>query len=212
MSKNFVRSRWLSLLLLTGSLALPVSAADASFVVDMHEYTGSDLIGRATFEQVGDDIQVTLSTVQEPGHNNIGDWGGFWFDISDDALLANLSVIGSDITAYDFAGNVGSVGSSNNNLNGGGSPGKMDAGIAFGSPGAGSGLLTTTMFTLSHPDGLSLALFDNQTMAGRLQSVGAAPSGGGDSSKIKGCAIVPEPATLSIAVLGALGLFRRRMV
>lgn len=193
-------------------IAAPASALNASTLSgDMNEFTGSDLIGRATFEQVGNDIKVTLTTVQEVGHLNTGDWGGFWFNISDDSLLAGLSVVGTDITAHDFTGSVGSVGGNNNNLNGGGSPGAMDAGIAFGQPGSSGGLIETTMFTLSHANGLILSLFDNQAIAGRLQSVGGAPSGGGGSSKIVGTVDVPEPA--SLAMLGAASLcFLRRRV
>lgn len=187
----------------------PVAGA-ATVSGDMNEFTGTDLIGRAVFEQVGNDIKVTLTTVQEPGHNNTGDWGGFWFNISDDSLLAGLSVVGADITAFNFSGGVGSVGGANNNLNGGGSPGSMDAGIAFGVPGASSGLLDTTVFTLSHPDGLTLSIFENQTIAGRLQTVGPAPSGGGGSSKIVGGLNVPEPASLALIGIGSLLIAKRR--
>jgi PEP-CTERM motif-containing protein len=189
-----------------------VSTASASPIMgDMEEFTGSDMVGRAVFEQVGSDVKVTLTTVQEPGHVNTGDWGGFWFNISDDSLLAGLSVVGADITAFDFSGSVGSVGSANNNLNGGGSPGAMDAGIAFGNPGGAGGLLETTMFTLSHPDGLTLALFDGQTIAGRLQTVGPAPNGGGGSSKIVGMVDVPEPASLAMMGLASLVFVRRQV-
>ncbi len=187
------------------------TASAAPVAADMAEFTGADMIGRAAFEQVGGDIKVTLTTVQEPGHDNTGDWGGFWFNISDDSLLAGLSVVGADITAFDFSGGVGSVGGGNNNLNGGGSPGLMDAGIAFGQPGSSGGLLEMTMFTLSHPDGLALSLFDGQTIAGRLQSVGAAPVGGGDSTKIVGVFVVPEPTSVGVMWVGSLILIRRRV-
>ena len=192
-------------------LLVGVASTDAATLMgDMDEYTGTDLIGRAVFEQMGNDVKVTLSTVQEAGHPNTGDWGGFWFNISDDSLLAGLSVVGADITAFDFSGNVGSVGSANNNLNGGGSPGAMDAGIAFGQPGGAGGLIEMTMFTLSHPNGLTVSLFDGQTIAGRLQTVGPPPNGGGGSSKITGTVDVPEPGTLSLMGLAAAGLMRRR--
>lgn len=194
----------------------PVSALSAdSISVNMTNFTGSDILGRATLEQVGNDIKVTLQTVQESGYVNTGDWGAFWFNISDNALLAGMTVSGDDVTAYDFSGSVGSVGGANNNLNGGGSPGPMDAGIAFGQPGAAGGLLDMTMFTLSHADGLSLALFEGQTFAGRLQSVGAWPNGGGGSSKIVGVHDdnpIPEPASAALALMGigSLTLARRR--
>lgn len=203
----------LGLMGLTVMLTACVTTVDAASITGvMNEFTGSDMIGRAVFEQVGNDIKVTLTTVQEPGHNNIGDWGGFWFNISDDSFLAGMTVVGADITAFNFSGSVGSVGSANNNLNGGGSPGLMDAGIAFGQPGASSGLLDTTMFTLSHPNGLSLTLFQNQTIAGRLQTVGPAPSGGGGSSKIVGTTEIPEPATLALLGLGTLLIVKRRAI
>jgi len=191
-------------------MAAVTSVDAASIMGDMDDFTGADMIGRAVFEQMGNDIKVTLSTVQEPGHVNTGDWSGFWFNISDDSLLAGLSVVGADITASDFSGSVGSVGSANNNLNGGGSPGAMDAGIAFGQPGGAGGLLDMTMFTLSHPNGLTLSLFDGQTIAGRLLSAGPAPNGGGGSSKIVGSLDIPEPGTLSLMGLAGLGLVRRR--
>lgn len=199
------------LLCMAAMLAACVSSASAASISgDMNEFTGSDMIGRAVFEQVGDDIKVTLTTVQEPGHTNTGDWGGFWFNISDDSFLAGMTVVGADITAFDFSGSVGSVGSANNNLNGGGSPGLMDAGIAFGQPGASSGLLATTTFTLSHPSGLTLSLFESQTIAGRLQTVGPAPNGGGGSSKITGSLNVPEPASLALIGIGSLLIAKRR--
>lgn len=191
----------------------PVSALTASSIsVDMTNFTGDDLLGRATLEQVGDDIKVTLTIVQEAGYDNTGDWGGFWFNINDDSLLAGMTVSGADVTAYDFSGSVGSVGSANNNLNGGGSPGLMDAGIAFGEPGSQGGLLEMTMFTLSHASGLSLSLFDGQTFAGRLQSVGPAPNGGGGSSKIVGDNPIPEPASAALALMGiaSMAFIRRR--
>lgn len=211
-------SRWRLLATLPAALFVMLAQAapaNASISGDMNEFTGSDMIGRAMFEQVGNDIKVTLTTVQEPGHPNTGDWGAFWFNINDDALLAGMTVVGADITAYDFSGGVGSVGSSNNNLNGGGSPGLMDAGIAFGQPGGSGGLLDMTMFTLSHPSGLTLSLFNNQTIAGRLQSVGHAPCGGGGSSKIVGAVEpgdgdVPEPASLALMGVASLCFLRRR--
>ncbi len=192
-------------------LLAQASLSEASFTVDMNEFTGTDMIGRATFEQIGNDIKVTLTTVQEPGHPNTGDWAAFWFNLSDDSLLGGLSVVGADVTAHDFSGSVGSVGGNNNNLNGGGSPGLMDAGIAFGQSGSSGRLLEVTMFTLSHPNGLTLSLFDNQTIAGRLQSVGAAPGGGGGSSKIVGTAVVPEPASAALMGIASLIFIRQRV-
>jgi hypothetical protein len=205
-----ILSRRLLSVVLIGMLLALAAPAEASFSADMDEFTGTDMIGRATFTQVGNDIKVTLTTVHEPGHPNTGDWGAFWFNLSDDSLLAGLTVVGADITAHDFSGGVGSVGGGNNNLNGGGSPGLMDAGIAFGQPGSSGGLLETTMFTLSHPNGLTLSLFDNQTIAGRLQSVGAAPCGGCGSSKIVGTAVVPEPASAVLMSVASLCCLRRR--
>ncbi len=211
------RSRMLQLtasMCLMLTIAAPVSALTASSIaLDMTNFTGDSMLGRATLEQVGNDVKVTLTTVQEGGFVNTGDWGGFWFNIADDSLLAGLNVSGADVTDFDFSGSVGWVGSANNNLNGGGSPGLMDAGIAFGDPGAQGGLLDMTMFTLSHANGLSLSLFEGQTMAGRIQTVGPAPFGGEGSSKIvTGDNPIPEPASATLALLGlsSLTFMRRR--
>lgn len=182
----------------------PVSALSAdSIVVDMTNFAGDDLLARVTLEQVGDDIQVTLETVAEDDYFNTGDWGAFWFNLNDDSFLTGMTVVGDDVTAFDFSGSVGWVGSANNNLNGGGSPGLMDGGVAFGTPGSADGLLEMTVFTLSHEDGLSLSLFDGQTFAGRLQSVGdgSDDDDGEGSSKI----VTPEPASVALSLMG-LGL------
>lgn len=189
-------------------LSTQASALSAdSISLEMMDYTGSDILGRVTLEQVGDDIKVTLQTVQEDGHTSTGDWSGFWFNVNDDSVLPGMTVSGDDVTDYDFSGSVNAVGGSYNNLNGGGSPAPMDAGIAFGTSGSAGGLLEMTMFTLSHVNGLSLSLFDGQVFAGRIQSVGAWPDGGEGSSKLIGTNNpVPEPTTAVLAFMGLAGL------
>lgn len=189
-------------------------AATTSFVIN--DFTGADTQVRFTL----DDAIAGTGKVQfkvdylATGSNTIADIRGIFFNIKDDSLLSGLKVSGTNITASKFgpAGTIDTVGSSNNNLNGGGgSTNLFDAGVEIGKEGIGKGDdFQSTTFTLSHlTKALTLDQFYSQDFGVRLMSVGSVTSRG-LSSKLKGISStkptlprkVPEPATTA-----ALGLF-----
>ncbi|WP_414568241.1 hypothetical protein [Nostoc sp. CCY 9925] len=190
----------------------------------INDFTGADTQVKFTL----DDAIAGAGKVQfkvdylSTGKNTLADIRGVFFNILDNTLLSGLQVSGKDITASKFgpAGEVETVGSSNNNLNGNGKNGQnlFDAGVEIGQEGIadGKGDIQSTIFTLSHTSkALTLAQFSQQSFGVRLMSVGSATSRE-DSSKLKGTAPyyvpsppppakVPEPTTTVALGLFALG-------
>ncbi len=203
-------------LALTGLLFTGTGSAQAALTGVMNDFAGPDMLANATFEQVGDDIHVTLTTVQEDGHHNTGRWTGFWFNISDDDLLNGLSAVGDHVRMYDFSGDVYHVGRWLNNIWAYDSPGPMDAGIAFKRNRHAPEPMDTISFTLSHPDGLTLDMFEDQLIAGRLKHVRNHCYCYWCPSKVAGVLQqdvtpdIPEPASLTLMGLAAGCLIRRR--
>ena len=203
-------------LLASALLLLGATSARAALTAEMNTFWGPDRSATASFEQVGDDIEVTLTVDLEDFFLKNGAWTAFWFNISNDDLLTGLSVVGDDIEAYDFSGDVNTVGSSVNNLDAPNSPGTMEAGIAF-STDRDIEIPDAVTFTLSHPDGLSLSLFENELVAGRLMGMDncccpcyAYPSGLTGILENDGDPDIPEPASFALMGLGAAALIRRR--
>ncbi|AFY49378.1 hypothetical protein Nos7524_3587 [Nostoc sp. PCC 7524] len=200
---------------MASSVFAPANAASLSFIIE--EFTGSDARVQITLDdQIAGSGKVQFKVDYLPtGSNTIADLRGLFFNILDDSLLKDLKVTGANITASKFgpAGTIQSVGSSSNNLNGGG--GKFDAGVEIGQQGIGGGDdFQTTTFTLYHTSkALTLEQFSQQNFGARLMSVGSQNGSRNGSSKLKGQAPyytppppppkkVPEPTAIA-----ALGLF-----
>lgn len=192
---------------------VPAQAASLSFSIG--EFTGSNAEVDFLIQDTTGGVKIT-ATVDPSSTGNTGDFGGVWFNLADQSLINNLTIqeITGDITAIDQSGSVNKVGSNNNNLNGGGSPAPLDVGIAFGSPGASGGIVSSVMFNVLG-SGLSADDFAGQTFAARLQTVGAPPNGGNGSSKLAGPAglgaAVPEPLTmLGVGAAAGFGAFFKK--
>lgn len=195
---------------IAGTSFSTAQAATTSFIIN--DFTGADTQVRFTLDDAiagTGKVQFKVDYVAT-GSNTLADIRGIFFNIKDDSLLSGLTVSGTDITAKQFgpAGKVGTVGSSSNNLNGGGSTKLFDAGFEIGKEGIGKGDdFQSTTFTLSHTQGLTLDQFYSQDFGVRLMSVGSSRN---DSSKLLGISSVkptlpkkvPEPTTIV-----ALGLF-----
>ncbi|MBW4560025.1 MAG: hypothetical protein KME32_02520 [Mojavia pulchra JT2-VF2] len=207
----------------------PANAASMDFTIN--EFTGADTQVKFTLDDKiagSGKIQFKVDFLAT-GNNKIADIRGVFFNIFDDSLLSGLQVIGTDVTASKFgpAGTVNSVGSSNNNLNGGGGKNivynNFDAGVEIGQEGIGNGKgdIQSTTFTISHlSKALTLDQFSQQNFGVRLMSVG--PLNDREySSKLKGQAPyytppppppqkVPESNTT--AALGLLALIAMKVL
>ncbi|WP_375502427.1 PEP-CTERM sorting domain-containing protein [uncultured Nostoc sp.] len=211
---------------ISSSVFAPANAASMSFTIN--DFTGADTQVKFTLDDAiagSGKVQFKVDYLST-GKNTIADIRGVFFNIFDDTLLSGLQVVGTDVTSKQFgpAGKVDSVGSSSNNLNGGG--GSFDAGVEIGQEGIGKGKgdIQSTIFTLSHSSkALTLAQFSQQDFGVRLMSVGSATKRE-DSSKLKGQAPyytppppppkqVPEPTTvvaLGIFAVGALKVAKKK--
>jgi hypothetical protein len=121
-------------------------------------------------EQSDGTIAVTLTA---EGHK--ADIRGLFFDFNHASLLSSLSVNGSDITGFQ-ARDEGVMNLGRGAEMNGEGRGPFDVGIAFGSPGGGHDIVSTTSFTLSSSSGAitldELALVD---FGVRLQGGGVPP-------------------------------------
>lgn len=122
-------------------------------------------------------LQITL-TEQADGSvrfdvrnegDTLADLRGLFFDIGDEALLANLTVSGSDVTDVDLDANAVSNLGNGVNMNG---VGLFDIGVEFGTAGIGADDIDGTFFTLSSTQGpLSIEQFLGVNFGVRLTSV-----------------------------------------
>lgn len=200
---------WVAILLLTCTWALPAGATTIETIAQ--SFTGDPIEVKITLDDAGAGpgeilIGVEIIAGQE------GDLRGIFLNLSDDSLLEGIEVTGphvKDVEKFDVL-NLGQGA----NLLGGGSPCPCDLGIGFGTPGIGKDDIQSTSFVLSHPDvALSLSLFQDQLVGVRVTSVGTGDDREGSSKTV---AIVPEPMTSGLLVLGFSMLaagrrhFRRR--
>jgi hypothetical protein len=183
------------------SVLLPAAVHAASISVSTLPFTGDPSEAIITFDDATAGTGAIRVTVEVVGAA-VGDIRGVYLNLADDSLLAGLSVVGADVTAFQVGGVTG-VGPGNN-LNGGGSPCPCDIGVEIGTPGIGKDDLRMTVFDLAHTSRpLELALFEGQSVGVRLTSVGEFGERGG-SSKLSGS--VPEAGTALLLSVGLVGL------
>jgi len=176
-------------------------------------------------------IKFTVNVVPDVIHgNNVGDLLGVFFNVNPYPLtgLSGANFSGSDLIAVAISpsGNtIDTAGDTCNNVNGAVAS-TFDVGLEFQHCGTPAGLLLTTSFTMDATYGpTTLNAFSFVDFAVRLQTVGPAPNGGGDSAKLYGNTAVcitcntqgdppPVPEPSSFALLGgalcALVWLRRR--
>ncbi|MGF1523533.1 MAG: DUF4114 domain-containing protein [Leptolyngbyaceae cyanobacterium] len=148
-------------------------------VFNISNFTGDEAEVQLTLVEENGDIRVTTEVI-----NPLGDLRGIFFNITDNSLLANLTVTGDNVTESQFgpANTVSDLGQGAN-IN----PGSFDAGVEIGTPGIGTDDIASTTFVISHPTtDLTLDLFDEQSFGVRLTSVGTEDRSG--SSKLSGVA------------------------
>lgn len=168
------------------------------------EFTGDPIEVRIDFATTGDGgILVSAEVIGD----TLGDLRGVFLNLTRDDLLPDLEVTGAFVTGFDSSGSVIDLGQGSN-LHGGGSPCECDLGVELGTPGIGKDDLRAVSFLLSHPDvDLDLGLFANQLVGVRITSVG--PEGRREGSS-KAVALVPEPASAALLVMGLAALAARR--
>lgn len=194
----------LALLLLAGAWAAPAEATRIETIA--RPFTGDPIEVLVAFDDAAAEPGEILVELEILGGQQ-GDLRGILLNLADDSLLPELQVIGLDVTGIEKL-DVIDLGQGAN-LHGGGSPCPCDLGVEFGTPGAGKDDIRATSFVLSHPDGLSLALFQDQLLGVRVTSVEV---GSGREGSSKTVALVPEPgsgALLAVA-LAAVAARRRR--
>ena len=166
---------------LTCPWLLPAKVGAVSMQLTFAPFTGDS--ASATLELTDDGGFITGVITVQP-NPNIGDLRAVFLQVIDESILCDLEITGPHVTDIEIdEDNVTSVG--NANVNGGGSPGPFDIGIAFGSPGIGSDDIQTTTFFLEHCEmDLTLDMFDLQGWAVRMTSVGTPGSSREGSSKL----------------------------
>ena len=134
-----------------------------------------------------------LFEVEALGGAVVGDLRAMFFDLSGLSADGDLSITGGDVTAQAFGqGSVSSVGG-DANVNGAVVQqfGRFDAGVAFGTPGAGRDDIRSTSFTLSHEtERLTLDMLSGADFGLRYTSVGPERGNRSGGAKIGGSAPV----------------------
>jgi hypothetical protein len=189
--------------------------------------TGDFVQATVTFDDTAVAGQVRVTIAIAPG-STAGDINGFFVDVGDPALLAGLTVTGSDVNWVTKGLDSVTSAGPGNTVNGGGL-GIFDLGLRIGSPGIGGDDIQSTTFVFAHSTAaLTNDLFtdtgDDVLFAVRVTSVGPADGDRSGSSKLRDAgevpgpeipptgSTVPEPSTLAgLAVLGGLGLACRRL-
>lgn len=207
-------SRWLACGLAALALSAATRAHALSVQATLDEYTGTDSSLQVLIEEIAaGDLRFTL-TITKPVAPTSSEIRGFFSHISNESLLAGLSIAANPlVTAFvKSANNVNEAGGSDNKVNGGGGPGLLDFGIAFGTSGQDNPNIGTVTFVMSHStQDLTASLFDGQLMAARLKPL---PNDGSSKNKGYGKLVnVPDQgstwALLGAALAGVATLRRR---
>lgn len=189
-------------------IAVPGLASAATISATATTFTGTPLSVTATIDDSSDPGNLVITLEVDEG-GDIGDLRGFFADLTDDSLLAGLSVSGPEVTSSMFDTNdVINLGHGSL-LSGGGTPCPCDLGVEIGDPGIGQGDdFQKVTFVLSHvSEDLDLSLFEEQAFGIRVTSVGSVGGSREGSSKLDGTfPVVPEPSTAILMLLGLTGL------
>ena len=196
---------WIRSLLLVGpALLVPDLASATTVTTHASPFTGDPLSVTVSIDDAASpgDLVITLSV--DPGFQ--ADLRGFFSQISDERLLAGLSVAGPNVTGSVFSANAVIDLGQGANLQGEGTPCPCDLGIEIGAPGIGHGDdFHAVTFTLSHATAnLTVDLLAGQYIGVRATSVGGDSGDREGSSKL--VAVVPEPSSAILSLLGLAGL------
>ncbi len=147
----------------------PRHAQGVTVQLTLAQFTGDP--ASATI-QLNDDGGIITGLITVQPNPNIGDLRAVFLQVIDESILPGLSITGPDVTDFIIGNNdVTSVG--NANVNGDGSPGPFDIGIAFGTPGLGADDIQSTAFFMNHAStDLALSMFDLTRWGLRMTSVG----------------------------------------
>lgn len=181
-------------------LASTTSAKAASLTFNqsnLNLYQGSTAVNfDIKLDDLGDGkVQVKVDVA----NGYFADLRGLFFNISDDSVLSSLSInksLYSDVTTF-ATGGVTSVGSRNNNVNGGGSQG-FDFGIEIGDEGIGKNKLdirSTTFVIEDASKKLNVSYFSQQSFGIRMMSVGTSANNREGSSKLTASSLPPVVVT-----------------
>ncbi len=198
-------AKWIGSLLLIGpALFVPEIVSATTVTAQASPFTGDPLSVTLSIDDAASpgDLVITLSV--DSGYR--ADLRGFVAHIADESLLAGLSVAGPSVTGSVFSANAVIDLGQGANLQGGGTPCPCDLGVEIGAPGIGHGDdFPVVTFTLSHTTAnLTVDLLAGQFIGVRATSVGGDSGSRNGSSKL--VAVVPEPSTAVLMLLGLAGL------
>ncbi|GAB4379865.1 MAG: hypothetical protein Kow00121_34890 [Elainellaceae cyanobacterium] len=194
LSKVFYSATAIASMTLISSALSPAHAASLSF--SLNPFTGSDAKINVTLDDAVAGAGKVQFKVDVDKSVSLADIRGLFFNVADSVPLSGLRYTGSNVTAFSATGNVTSVGSSNNNVNGNSGSQSFDVGLEIGSEGLKGGKddFQSTIFTLSHTSlALNLSHFANQSFGARLMSVGTAGNREGSSKLAANSPTLPTP-------------------
>jgi hypothetical protein len=209
------------------ALLFPRPAAGITAQLTLREFTGDDALVIITLDDAGGIITGNVQVQTDP---NIGDLRALFLQVIDESILPGLTISGPWVSEFVTGDdNIESVGGAN--VNGGGSPGPFEVGIAFGSSGIGADDIQAADFFMDHSTSdLTLAMFDLGGWAARMTSVGLPGGPREGSSKLAVVDFhltgmtpppdpqpsvtqpIPEPGTAALAAIAVVtgGWYLRR--